>query len=291
MALLARSFRFFCAGSAVVLLAGVAPAAAPPPYVPRYEHVVVVVMENHSADAVLGNPAAPWINALAAAGANFTAAYGVTHPSQPNYLALFSGSTQGVTDDSCPVAFSGVANLASQLLAAGRSFVGYSEDLPAVGYTGCSSALYHRRHNPWVDFDTAPVAVNQPFSAFPADFSQLPDVAFVVPNLCHDMHDCSIASGDAWLAAHLDAYVNWARGHASLFVLVWDEDDYSAQNRIPLIMAGAAVRTGSSVGRVDHYALLRTLEDMHGLAALGNAAAAAPILDVWNDRVFGDTFD
>ena len=132
MALLARFLRFCCAGSAVVLLAGVALAAAPPPYVPRYEHVVVVVMENHSADAVLGNPAAPWINALAAAGANFTAAYGVTHPSQPNYLALFSGSTQGVTDDSCPVAFSGVANLASQLLAAGRSFVGYSEDLPAA---------------------------------------------------------------------------------------------------------------------------------------------------------------
>lgn len=291
MALLARFQRCFCAGGAAVLLCGVVHGAPPPPYVPRYDHVVVAVMENHSAAAVLGNPAAPWINALAAAGANFTAAYGVTHPSQPNYLALFSGSTQGVTDDSCPVAFSGVPNLASQLLAAGRSFAGYSEDLPVAGYAGCSSALYHRRHNPWVDFDTVPSVANQPFSAFPADFSQLPTLAFVVPNLCNDMHDCSIGTGDAWLAAHLDAYVAWARSHGSLFVLVWDEDDYSAQNRIPLIFAGAAVRSGPNATPVNHYTVLRTLEAMHGLTPLGNAAVASPILDVWNDRLFGDTFD
>src|SRR6266481_2356328 len=99
--------------------------------VPRPAHTVVVIMENSSYADIAASTADPYINQLARRGALFTQSYAITHPSEPNYLALFSGSTQGVTDDSCPLTFAG-ANLASELLAAGFSFAGYSESLPAA---------------------------------------------------------------------------------------------------------------------------------------------------------------
>jgi len=279
------------AGFIAALIAVEVHAHALPPYVPRLDHVVVVVMENEGWGAIIGNPAAPYINSLAATGANFSQAYAVTHPSQPNYLSLFSGTNQGVTDDSCPHHFVGIPNLGSQMIAAGFSFGGYSEDLPSVGYTGCSVASYHRRHNPWVNFDTVPSASNRPFSAFPTDYSMLPRLSFVVPNLCNDMHDCPIATGDAWLSAHLDGYAQWAGSHASLLVVLWDEDDYSGSNRVPEIFVGATVQPGTYAETFDHYDTLRTLEDMFGLAPLGNAATATAIVDIWNDRLFGENFD
>jgi acid phosphatase len=118
--------------------------------VPRPDHVVMVIEENHAYDEIMGNTAAPYINSLARQGALFTASFGVSHPSQPNYLALFSGSTQGITDDGCPDSFTG-SNLASELIAAGLTFGGYSEDMPSVGYTGCEYLAYARKHNPWVE--------------------------------------------------------------------------------------------------------------------------------------------
>src|SRR5437879_5503658 len=146
--------------------------------VPRPDHVVMVIEENHSYPQIIGNPAAPYINSLAQQGALFTASLGVDHPSQPNYLALFSGSTQGVTDNACPDRFT-APNLASELIAAGLTFGGYSEDMPSVGYTGCSSLAYRRKHNPWVDWQgvEVPATVNMPYTSFPANFSTLPTVA------------------------------------------------------------------------------------------------------------------
>src|SRR5262249_54581761 len=121
---------------------------------PRPDHVLVVIMENQGYSAIIGSSAAPYINSVAATGASFTESHGITHPSQPNYLGLFSGSQQGVTDDSCPHTFTSVANLASQLYGAGLTFGAYSEDLPSTGSTVCSSGgKYARKHDPWVNFD------------------------------------------------------------------------------------------------------------------------------------------
>ena len=177
--------------------------------VPEPAHTMVVVMENHSYADIIGNSAAPFINELAGRGALFTRSSAITHPSEPNYLALFSGSTQGVTSDACPVSFTG-GNLAAQLQAAGKTFVGYSESLPSARYTGCSAGDYARKHAPWVDFPALPATVNQPFSAMPSDYSKLPTVSFVVPNLCNDMHDCSVQAGDESAKQHLGPYVDWA---------------------------------------------------------------------------------
>ena len=121
------------AGSASPPATGAQPGAVPEP-----THTVVVVMENHSYAEIMGNPAAPFINTFAGHGALFTRSYAITHPSQPNYLALFSGGTQGITDDSCPHQFT-APNLAADLRTAGKSFAGYAEDLPGPGSPVCSA--------------------------------------------------------------------------------------------------------------------------------------------------------
>lgn len=248
---------------------------------PRPDHVVVVVLENHGADQLTGNPEAGYLNQLATAGARFTQATAVTHPSQPNYLALFSGDVQGVTDDSCPHTFSG-SNLARELLNAGDSFAAYAEDLPSPGYGGCQTGDYVRWHAPWTDFTTVPPSVNRPFTEFGPDYAKLPTVSFVIPNMCHNMHNCSPAVADAWLRAHLAPYSVWAATHNSLLVVTFDEaEDASATNEIPLSLTGPMVRPGSYAEPVDHYRLLRTLEALYGLPALGNAASRNPISDVW----------
>src|SRR5205807_5966884 len=106
-----------------------APALAPNIFgITPPDHVVIVIEENHSFSSIIGSSQAPFINSLARQGALFTQSFAVGHPSEPNYLELFSGSNQGVTDDSCPHTFS-VENLASELTAAGLTFTGFSEDL------------------------------------------------------------------------------------------------------------------------------------------------------------------
>jgi phosphatidylinositol-3-phosphatase len=279
-------------GIALALLLVLAPSdEACAASVPLFDHVVVVVMENKPYSAIIGNPDAAYVNALAAQGASFTQSFAVTHPSQPNYVAMFSGSTQGVVNNDCPQDFVGIDNLGAQLIAAGKSFIGYSEDLPLAGYTGCSSAMYVRKHNPWVDFDNVPATSNQPFTAFPVDYNALPDLAFVIPNQCNNTHDCPIATGDAWLQANIDDYAQWAKLHNSLLILTWDEDDASEGNRIVTLFVGAHVIPGAYPESTGHYRTLATLEAMHGLPALGGAIGLAPITDVWNEQIFVTGFE
>ncbi|MFD9893068.1 alkaline phosphatase family protein [Amycolatopsis sp. NPDC059027] len=250
---------------------------------PRFDHVVIALFENKNYSDIAGdNGSASYIKSLAAQGTLFTNAFGVTHPSQPNYLALFSGSQQGVTGDSCPVD-SQADNLGQQLLKAGKTFKGYSEGLPKAGYTGCSSGRYVRKHAPWVDFPTVKGAeYNVPYSAFPSDYSKLPTVSFVIPDMCDDMHDCSIKTGDSWLKSHLDGYAQWAKTHNSLLIATFDEDNFTSVNQICTLFVGDHVKAGYRSGtQINHYNVLRTLEDMYGLPALGKASGKQPITDAW----------
>lgn len=235
------------------------------------------MLENHSYSEVLDASQAPFIVSLANAGAVFTQSFAVTHPSQPNYLALFSGSTQGITDDSCPHTFT-ARNLASELLAAKYSFAGYSEGLPSPGFTGCSSGSYARKHSPWVNFVNVPASVNLPFSSFPRDYASLPTVSFVIPDESHDMHSGSIQQADQWLSDHLAGYAAWAPTHRSLLIVTTDEDDHSANNQIATVVAGAFVRPGRYSEQIDHYRVLRTLTDAYHLAPLG---PGSPITGIW----------
>ncbi|MGW2212812.1 alkaline phosphatase family protein [Streptomyces sp. NPDC001781] len=251
--------------------------------VPTPDHTVVVVFENHAYSQVIGSSSAPYINSLRTGGADLTASYGETHPSQPNYFALFSGSTQGITDDSCYTpGFSSAPNLASELIGAGKSWASYNETLPGQGSTTCSSGNYARKHNPWFGFSNVPTSTAKTFTQFPADYSTLPQVSFVVPDLCSDMHDCSVSTGDTWLKNKLGAYATWARTHNSLLVVTFDEDNRLSGNRIPTVLYGQPVTAGStSSATYNHYDLLRTLEDMHGLPHAGNAASGKDITGIW----------
>jgi phosphatidylinositol-3-phosphatase len=261
--------------------AGTAAPSGTAAAVPRFDHIIVVVLENHAYSQIVGRSSAPYLNSLADRGAVLTRSYAITHPSQPNYLAIFSGSTQDLTDDSCPHSYSG-ENLAAALLAAGHSFIGYSEDLPAVGFTGCSSGAYARKHSPWVNFGALPTTVNQPLTAFPSDLSRLPTVCFVIPNLDNDMHDGTVAQGDRWLQAHLGSYADWSTAHNSLLIVTTDEDDKSHDNRIATVLVGAHVRPGRYSVRTDHYGLLATLLAGYGLTPFGGAARVNPITTLWS---------
>lgn len=269
------------ASALAIALAAAAPAA--PAHaareVPGYAHVVVVVEENHAAGSIVGNKDAPFINALAAGGALMTQSFGVTHPSQPNYLALFAGDTFGVGSNACPLDLGNAPNLASGLLAAGYTFGGYAEGLPAVGSPVCSNGAYARKHVPWANFANVPPSASMPLSAFA--IGNLPTVSFVVPDLSDDMHDGSIASADNWLSAHLAGYANWARANNSLLIVTWDEDDDSADNRIPTIFYGAGVKPGRYSQTISHYDVLSTIQEIYGLPRTGLAASAPPVTGIW----------
>ncbi|MGW2748995.1 alkaline phosphatase family protein [Streptomyces sp. NPDC001450] len=253
---------------------------------PTPDHVVVVVMENHAYSQVIGSSSAPYINnTLKAGGANLTQSYGLTHPSEPNYYMLFSGSNQGRTDDSCVTVGSiSAPNLASELIAAGQTWKSYNESLPSQGSTVCSSGNYAQKHNPWFGFSNVPTNTAMTMAQFPTDYTTLPKVSFVIPNLCSDMHDCSVSTGDTWIQNNLGAYATWAQTHNSILAVTFDEDNKLSGNRIPTVLYGQHVAPGSSSSTTyNHYNVLRTVEDLAGLTThAGNAASASDITGIWN---------
>lgn len=279
-----RALRLLAAVALAVLAAGpltarISLAAAA---IPQPAHIVIVVEENRSEANIIGNKAAPFITALAASGANMVQSFAETHPSEPNYLAMFAGNTFGVTSDRCPVNAGDAPNLGSELLAAGYTFAGFAEGLPAVGSPACTAGKYARKHVPWANFTNVPPANSLPFSAFPVgNYASLPTVSFVIPNNDDNMHDGSIAQADTWLNRQLSGYANWAVANNSLLIVTWDEDDNSSRNQIPTIFYGAHVVPGNYAERINHYNLLSTIEQMYGLPKTGYAAGAPPIADIW----------
>ena len=150
---------------------------------PSPAHVVVVVEENRSVADIIGNKSAPYINSLATNGALMTQSFAITHPSEPNYLALFAGDTLGLASDACPLDGGAAPNLGSELLAGGRRLPAIPRTCPSVGSTTCGSGKYARKHAPWVNFTNVPPADSMPFSSFPpsADYKSLPTVALSSP--------------------------------------------------------------------------------------------------------------
>ncbi len=267
-------------------------------------HVVILWEENYAYSEIIGSSYASRINALAAMpnAAVFTQFFAIEHPSQPNYLDLFSGSNQGSTTDNYPTA-DGLTlpfttpNLAAQLFAAGKTFKSYSEGLPSVGSDiqtlSTPSGEYYRKHNPCTNWsealgtgpNTFPASVNQPFSAFPVNYDTLPTVSFVAPNGTNDMHDGSyptnITAGDTWMYNNLDSFRSWTLDNNTLYIMIFDEDDDLHSNNIPVIFYGPMVKAGTYTENVNFWNLLHTIEQMYGLSYIGSASGSTSITDCW----------
>ncbi len=269
-----------------------APTAPAPPgataSAPVLQHIVVIVDENKPATAIIGDTDAPYLNELARSGALATRYSAVTHPSLPNYLALTSGTTGGITTDCNPPGGSCLVtgpNLAAELDRAGRSWKMYAESMPAP-CTTTNTALYAVKHNPFLYFPsvTAQPAYcashDVPYTQFGTDLASattLPDFAFISPNLCNDMHDCSVAAGDAWLHANVSRILASPAftTQRSLLVVTFDEGDAS-DNTVACVFAGPAARAHTvSNAPYTHYSLLRTIEEAWGLNPLTGDDAAA----------------
>ena len=271
--------------------------------VPKPDHVIIVIEENHGYDQVVGSPNAPYLNELVAGSAVFTDSHGVTHPSQGNYLAFFSGNTHGITNDKCLMDETPYVtpNLGAALIDNGYTFKGFAQSMPSVGYLECryqksditGGTVYARKHAPWVNWqgdkkNNIPASASQPMTAFPKDFDQLPTVAFVIPDQDHDMHNigapgdsAALKRGDDWLKENLSAYVDWAKTHNSLLILTYDEDESSTtQNHILTLFSGPMVKPGKYDEKINHYNVLNTLETMYDLPT-DNSANFAAIKDVW----------
>ncbi|MBC5806306.1 MAG: alkaline phosphatase family protein [Candidatus Eremiobacter antarcticus] len=246
------------------------------------EHVELVMMENTGYDKVVGNSSSmPYINnVLIPQGKLFTNSYALDHPSLPNYLALYAGSELGTSGtDTCPLSLSG-ATLGSELSAAGLTFIGYAEDMPGAGSTACTAAdgAYQGHHSPWIYFP-GQAGFGQPYDGFPGS---MPDVAFIVPNDCHNMHDScggnNWRNGDTYLSQQLPPIIAWNATHNGLLIVTWDESSYSTlpPNHIATIMVGPMVARGSSSQQINHYDILRTITDAFGLTPLNGASGITP---------------
>lgn len=265
------------------------PSVASPDALHAIGHVAIIVMENQGPTAILGNPDAPYLNQLANQYGMAAGYTGVARPSQPNYFALFSGSTQGVTDDDRHD-FTGVPTVADQIEAVGRSWHVAAENVPPDCYAGDTASggadgegNYARKHNPAISFtqisgDPARCASITDFSGFdPA----LGNYWLIAPNLCHDMHDCSISRGDAFLAEFLPRIIDSPEFRADgLVVVTFDEGDLAVAGggSVLTILIGPGVKAAyRSDAAYDHYSLLRTIEDAWGMPCLAEACSATPL--------------
>jgi phosphatidylinositol-3-phosphatase len=263
-----------------------APAAGPSldegsPARPHGSQVTILLMENKQYSRVVGNPQAPYFNkTLVPQGVLLRNSHAIGHPSEPNYLALFSGSTQHIHGDRCPVYFK-TTNIASELIAAGKTFAGYSESMPRDGYKGCYHGLYDRNHNPWVEFKNVPSTDNLVYDGFP---SEVASFVWITPNLCHDTHDCPVKDGDTWLSQNIPPIIAWDQKHDGLLILTWDEaaPDKSGKNHIPTVLVGPMIRPGvDDTQDVDHYSVLRTIETILGVPCIAHDCHASPITGIW----------
>jgi hypothetical protein len=271
-----------------------APTAVPSrtPTIPPFDHIYLIVMENHEYGAIIGSSAAPYLNSLADRYGLATDYHAVAHPSQPNYLAMWAGSTLGVRDDGSHDL--GARTVADQVDAAGRSWHVYAQGLPSecatvaiadggVDLVG-APGTYARKHEPAISFTSvsgdrarcARITRLETFSASAADLE------LIVPNQTNDMHDGTIEQGDAFLRAFVPRIVDAPAFRNSLLVITFDEGTTSAGGggRVATVVVSPALRPGTRSDRPhDHYSLLRTIQDAWGLGCLERSCDANDLGD------------
>jgi phosphatidylinositol-3-phosphatase len=273
--------------------------------VPRSNHVVIVVEENHSLSQVIGNPAMPYFNFLARSYAQASQMYANTHPSIGNYFELTTG--QIITNNDATNATVSADNIVRHLLTLGKTWKGYAENLPAVGYVGGDVFPYARHHFPVSYFsDVVNSRVQRlnlvPFSHFPSDLANnhLPDFSLVIPNIQDDAHNCpaglvtctdaqELAAADHWLKQHIAPLIaNPAFKTDGILIILFDEGNFSdtahGGGHIATIVIGPKVRRGfKSKVFYQHQNVLRTILVALGARTFpGAASSAVSMADVFH---------
>ena len=255
---------------------------------PAFKRIFIVLFENVAVQDALKQP---FMKQLVSQGGYLSNFFAETHPSEPNYVALVSGSTYGISDD-------GTYNLPDQhigdlLEAKGHSWKSYLEDYPGNCFAGSSSGEYVRKHSPFISFTN--VSGNKTrcnahlvnSSALDTDIQNgtLPDYAFYAPGLKNDGHDTDIQFADQWLSSTFGPRLNDPKFiDGTLFVVTFDEDDGGAGNQIYTVMVGAGVKLGTTSSAIyNHYSILRLVENNFSLGNLGTGdVTAAQISSIWS---------
>jgi phosphoesterase family protein len=269
----------------VVVRAPSQASAAPP-----IDHVFVIVMENHAYNQIVGSTSAPYFNGLIPTGGLAASYSAVTHPSLPNYLALAGASTFGITSD-CTTCWVSATNIADRIEGVGSTWKAYMESMPSACFVG-DSYPYAQKHNPFIYFNNIRTNSTRcaqhivPYSQMSTDLKSTtttPNYAFITPNMCNDTHDCAVSSGDNWLKAQVPVILGSPafKTQHSLLAIVWDEDDSSGSNQVPLLLLGPAASPGAkSLTSYSHYSLLHTIENGLGVTTLTTNDTTAPMTDL-----------
>ena len=273
---------FSCA--VLFLAASVASASTQP--VPKFKKVMMVVLENTDYAQAIQQP---FLAKLASLGANLTNFYAETHPSQPNYIAMVSGSTHGVKSDS-PVNLN-VKHIGDLLEAKQKTWKAYVEQFPGNCFQGATSGIYARKHVPFISFTNVSKSAARcgnvvDASELDQDMQNgtLPDYSFYTPNMNDDGHDTGAANADQWLSDNFGTRLQDPKFMQDLlFIVTFDEGTTFGSNQIYTVLYGDSVVPGSvASARYDHYSLLRTIEDTLGLGNLGQSdATAAAVTGIW----------
>ena len=259
--------------------------------VPKFSHVIVMIFENEEITNIIGNSALPNFNKLAQQYTLLVNDHAVTHPSLPNYIALTSGDTQGITSD-CTTCFTNATNLPDLIEQSGRSWKAYLEDMPAP----CSvtdQGNYAEKHNPFVYYDdirTNTARCQQhdvPLTQLDSDLQnkQLPAFAWITPNLCNDGHDCGAAAADKFMGPEVNKIITSPSfDQNSLLIVTFDEGTTRASccglpskagGKVTTLLISKLVKTGfQDDTEYSHYSILKTIEDAWGLQQLGHSADA-----------------
>ncbi|KAM6479817.1 phosphoesterase family-domain-containing protein [Trichoderma sp. SZMC 28011] len=292
--------------AAVAAAAATAKTSSPTSHVKgkAFDRFVVIYFENQDYSKADGDPNFTW---FAKKGVKLTNYYGVTHPSEPNYMSHIAGDYFGMQNDDLHSTDFNVSTVIDLLEDRGISWGHYQEDMPYSGYEGfqyvntkTGANDYVRKHNPAILASSITHSeqrlsqiknlsmIDTSRSQFHKDLKEnkLPQWMFITPNMTSDGHDTNVGVAGVWCRAFLEPLLNNKNFmDNTLVLLTWDENEtYAQRNQILAILLGDALPKHLA-GTTDnnfynHYSEIATVEANWNLHTLGRWDVGANVFDL-----------